>query len=99
MPICQNCHCRWTWKQMFKKQYNFSGEMTCPYCGAKQNYSKKTKKWSGIIPIISIIVMMTGNLIFGPSPIWVFLLLSLIPLYFILFPFFAEISNEEEHLF
>lgn len=96
LPTCQKCQKRWTWKQMFKKQFNFSGEMTCPYCGEKQYYTKQTKKWSGIISVIAVTIIMTCNLIFGPSYVWLILLWLLLPLYFIVFPFFIRLANSDE---
>ncbi|NLI69175.1 MAG: hypothetical protein GX374_11090 [Bacilli bacterium] len=99
MPVCNKCHRRWTWKQMFIKQFNLSGEMTCPYCGTKQYYAKRTKKWSGIIPTSAIVLIMGGNLVFGPSYLGLFFLVLFLPLYLLIFPFFVRLTDEEEPLF
>lgn len=75
------------------------GEIKCPYCGEKQYYTKQTKKWSGIISAITVMSIMTANLIFGPSYIWFILLLLFLPIYLLVFPFVAKLSKHEEHMF
>src|SRR5699024_3349428 len=99
MPTCQNCRITWTWKETFNKQYNLMGEMTCPYCGEKQYYSAQYRKRGGIIPLVMISLIMLGNLLFGPSVYALIALFSLIPVIFIVSPFFIELANEEEPLF
>jgi len=98
MPTCQNCYNKWSWKQTFKKSFILIGGMTCPYCGEKQYPTARMRKRSTIIPFIVPLILL-GNLFFGPSYIILFSLLGLIPLVFITYPFFVELSNEEEPLF
>lgn len=99
MPTCKNCHNQWTWSQTFTRSFTLIGEMTCPYCSKKQYLTARMRKRSTIIPFILIFLIMFGNLLFGPSYIALFALLSLLPLVFIITPFFVELSNEEEPLF
>lgn len=99
MPTCKNCHNKWSWKQTFKKSFTLIGGMTCPYCGKKQYLTARMRKRSTIIPFIIISLIMLGNLLFGPSYVALFSLLGLLPLVFIINPFFVELSNEEEPLF
>lgn len=96
MPTCQSCRHDWTYKQMFKKQFNLYGEMDCPYCSEKQYYSARTRKLSSIIPFIIIALAMLGNLMIGPSYFGLILLLLLLPIFFVIFPFFVKLANEEE---
>lgn len=98
MPTCQNCHEKWNWKQTFKRSFTLGGGMTCPYCEEKQYLTARMRKRSTIIPFIISALIMLGNLFFGPSYIFVFTLLGLLPLFFGIYPFFVELSNKEESL-
>lgn len=98
MPTCQNCKNKWSWKQTVKKSFIIIYGMTCPYCGEMQYPTARMRKTSAIFPVIISFIML-GNLLFGPSYVALFALLGLIPLLFIINPFFVELSNEEETLF
>jgi|SRR5699024_101688 len=98
MPTCQNCGEKWTWSQSVKRSFQLGGGMPCPYCGDKQYYSARMRKRSSITLFIIPLILL-GNLFFGLSIITVIILLSIIPIYTFLFPFFMELSNEEEALF
>lgn len=98
MPKCQSCGKRWTWGESVKRSFQLGGGMLCPYCRNKQYYSARMRKRSNITLFI-IPLILVGNLFFGPSIITVIILLSIIPVYTLLFPFFMELSNEEEPLF
>ncbi|GAA3720817.1 hypothetical protein GCM10022378_08640 [Salinicoccus jeotgali] len=50
------------------------------------------------MPIVIFLILL-GNLFFGPSYIALFAILGVIPLAAIIYPFFVELSNEEEHPF
>ncbi|WP_200411805.1 TIGR04104 family putative zinc finger protein [Virgibacillus salexigens] len=97
MPTCQNCHNKWSWKQTFKRTFTSDG-MTCPYCEDKQYLTSRVRKGSAIIPFIMITLIMLCNLFFGPSFIFFFALLGVIPLFFVIYPFFVEVSNKKEAL-
>lgn len=98
MPICQNCHQKWSWGESFKKSFTFGDIVTCPYCKERQYFTARMKKRSGIIPILVPIIMLI-NFIVGPSYIGLFVLLSLIPIFFVVYPFMMELSNDEQPLF
>ena len=99
MPSCQNCHNKWSWKQTVKKTFSAIGGMTCPYCDEKQYITARTRKRSAVFPLTIVPLIMLGNLYFGPSYLSLSALLVLIPLVFIIYPFYVEFSNEEEPLF
>ncbi len=99
MPTCQHCRHQWSWKQSFKKSFTLGTGMTCPYCGEKQYLAARTRKRNTIFPLIIVTLIMLGNLFFGPSSVFLFALLGFIPLFFGIYPFLIELSNEEEPLF
>lgn len=99
MPVCQNCHYKWSWKETFKRSFTFGNAMICPHCEEKQYLSARLRKRSTIIPFMIISIIMLCNLFFGPSYFYVITLISLLPLFFGIYPFFVELSNEEEPLF
>src|SRR5699024_1779745 len=96
MLTCQNCNNKWIWKLIFKKSYISFGGMTCPYCGKKQYQTKRSSKRITIIYFTIFFLIILHNIFFGPSCIAFFTLLGLIPLFFIINPFFIDLSNEEE---
>lgn len=98
MPTCQNCQEKWTWSQALRRSLQLGGGMPCPYCGEKQYYSARMRRRSGFVSFIIPLVLF-GNLLFGPSIISVIVLLSLVPIYLLVIPFFMELANEEEPLF
>lgn len=98
MPTCQNCHHKWSWKQTFKRSFTLGGGMTCPYCEEKQYVTSRVRKKSTIIPFIIMALIMLSNLFFGPSYIFLFALVSLMPLFLWIYPFFIELSNKDESL-
>ncbi|MBY7143978.1 hypothetical protein KFZ56_13175 [Virgibacillus sp. NKC19-3] len=98
MPTCQNCHHKWSWKQTFKKSFTLGGGMTCPYCEEKQYITPRTRTRSTIITFIIIALFMLSNLFFGPSYIFFFVIISVLPLFLVTYPFFIELSNKEEPL-
>ncbi|AOV08135.1 TIGR04104 family putative zinc finger protein [Sporosarcina ureilytica] len=98
MPTCQNCHRRWSWKQPFNKSFTLIGGMICPYCGEKQYLTARMRKRSALMPFIIVPLILVGNHFLGPSYVAIFAFLGLLPLFFIINPFFVELPNEEEPL-
>ncbi|GAB3803486.1 TIGR04104 family putative zinc finger protein [Virgibacillus kimchii] len=97
MPICQNCHHKWTWKQTFKKSFTLDTGMKCPNCDIKQYMTSRARKRSTSIPFIVPLIML-GNLIFGTTYFALIALIILIPVIFGIYPFIIELSNKEEAL-
>lgn len=98
MPTCQSCFEKWSWKETFKKSFTLDIGMKCPYCNKMQYYSSRFRKRSSLIPFIIITLIMLGNFIFGPSYIFFLTLIGLFPLFMGVYPFFVELTNEEEPL-
>lgn len=99
MPTCQNCQRQWNWKQTFKNSFILIGGMTCPSCEEKQYLTSRMRKRSMIIPLIVIFLIVLGNLLFASSYVYMFAIFVLLPLFLVIYPFFVELSNEEEPLF
>jgi len=97
MPICQNCHHKWTWKQTFKRSFTLDTGMKCPSCEEKQYMTSRARKRSTAIPFLVPLIML-GNLIFGSSYFSLIALIIFIPFIFVLYPFIMELSNKEEPL-
>lgn len=99
MPTCQNCQRQWNWKQTFKNSFILIGGMTCPSCEEKQYLTARMRKRGTIIPLIVIFLIVLGNLLFASSYVYMFAIFVLLPLFLVIYPFFVELSNEEEPLF
>ncbi|WP_368652468.1 TIGR04104 family putative zinc finger protein [Ornithinibacillus sp. 4-3] len=99
MPTCQYCGQKWSWKQTFKQTFRLDNRMTCSCCGKKQYLTKRARLKSTFIPFSMVTLVMISNLVFGPSYIAFFILLCLLPLFLGIYPFFVELSKEEEPLF
>ncbi|MFA1822515.1 TIGR04104 family putative zinc finger protein [Virgibacillus oceani] len=95
MPICQNCHHKWNWKQTFKRSFTLDNGMTCPYCEEKQFLTSRARKRSTAIPFLVPLIML-GNLIFGTTYFSLIALIILIPFIFGIYPIIIELSNKEE---
>lgn len=96
MPVCKRCEKKWSWKQTIKYSVTLSVKMNCPHCGEVQYNTARSRKRSTIVGGILISTIMLCNIFFGPSYIFLMMLISLIPLWIIVFPFMMELSNEEE---
>ncbi|RYG71989.1 hypothetical protein EU245_12270 [Lentibacillus lipolyticus] len=98
MPVCQHCGTNWTWKQTMKRIMKFGLRMKCPHCCEWQYESTASKRRSGflgmlplplifILPIFDVSLMMT-----------VFIAAILSVGIMTVYPFFMQLSNEEEPL-
>lgn len=99
MPTCQNCQRQWNWKQTFKNSFILIGGMTCPSCEEKQYLTSRMRKRSMIIPPIMIVLIKLGTLILTPFHAYMLAIFVLLPLFLVIYPFFVELSHEEEPLF
>jgi CXXC-20-CXXC protein len=97
MPICDNCHHRWSWKQTMKKTISLDPGLTCPYCGEVQYQTQRSKVKGGFLNGILILFPLIINTFIDIPGIY---LLSLFPVIFILlmtlYPFTVEISGRGE---
>ncbi|MFD2761573.1 TIGR04104 family putative zinc finger protein [Lentibacillus juripiscarius] len=98
MPVCQHCSTEWTWKQTMKRMMKFGLRMKCPHCGEWQYESTASKKRSSMLgilpfPLIWILPMFNASTM---TAIFVggVLLVGMLSIY----PFFMQLSNEEEPL-
>ncbi len=98
MPTCQNCNRTWTWKQTFKKSFTLGSAIICPYCGANQYVTTRTRKISSMITTITIAVIMLMNVLFGPSLLFFVALIAATPTYLGIYPYLVELTNQEEPL-
>ena len=97
MPTCQNCNQKWSWKQTLKSSLTLATGMICPYCKEKQYVTSRTRKRSSLVGFIAPILMLL-NIFFGPSIAIVFILIVFFPLFLGIYPYWIELSNEEEFL-
>ncbi|WP_404405435.1 TIGR04104 family putative zinc finger protein [Jeotgalibacillus malaysiensis] len=99
MPVCQNCHQKWSYSKAFKRIMWFNGAMECPHCGEKQYVTKNTRKRSAtlsglisFIVIFSVIILdfsLTGTAIFAA-------LVAIIAI--MIMPAGVRLSNNDEPL-
>lgn len=98
MPICNNCHHKWSWKQTVKKMFTLVPSMTCPFCKQKQYQTRRSKRKAASINMLSLVPLLL-NLLFDIPTV---LILSLFPILFLFLisinPFLIQLSNEEEHM-
>ncbi|WP_338025379.1 TIGR04104 family putative zinc finger protein [Caldalkalibacillus thermarum] len=98
MPVCQNCGERWTWNQTFKRMFTLATSMRCPYCEKKQYLTTKSRRRSsfcGFVPPLTLLL----PIIFDASSLTTIIILIGTSLLMIgIWPFFIELSNQEEPL-
>lgn len=97
MPTCQNCDREWSWKQTFKKMFTLGTAMECPHCGEKQYYTKRARKRSAVVTLLTPFIILLN--LFDISP---YLLVGIYLVFGLsimgIFPFLIELSSEEEPL-
>lgn len=93
MPSCQNCGRKWSWKQTFKKSFTLDTGMICPYCEKKQSIAKGTRIKTALFTFIAITLVTVGSLLYGPSIVFVYIMIGLIPFFLVLYPFWVELRN------
>ncbi|OZU87113.1 hypothetical protein CIL03_18170 [Virgibacillus indicus] len=97
MPTCQNCSHIWTWKETVKKSFTLDTGMNCPNCWKKQYVTSRSRKKTAMFSFLAPALLLM-NLFFGSSVVILILLIASIPFFFGIYPFFLELSNEEEAL-
>ncbi|WP_404335342.1 TIGR04104 family putative zinc finger protein [Planococcus rifietoensis] len=98
MPICQNCHKQWSWKQTVKKMFTLDTSMICPHCGKKQLLTTQSKKRAGLLNFLTPLAMLFGVL-FNLSVITIFILIIASGVIVIAaYPFLVELTEEDEPL-
>ena len=99
MPTCQNCNQKWSWKQTFEKSFTMYTDtgMNCPYCNKPQYITTGTSIKTSMFTFAALSVMTFGSLIFGFSFVIAAISISFIPLFVLLYPFWVELSNKENH--
>lgn len=93
MPTCQNCSRKWSWKQTLKKSFNLDTGMICPYCEKKQEVTKGTRLITALFTFIVLTLVTIGSLLYGPSIIFVYILISAALLFVVLYPFWLELRD------
>lgn len=96
MPTCQKCGEKWSWKETLKVQFTLQHAKPCPYCGADQFVSRKTRNRSYVTTLIALLIIFTLNFTIGLSIVYILIVVAMIPLFIILYPFLIEFSNEDE---
>ncbi|MDY0409652.1 TIGR04104 family putative zinc finger protein [Virgibacillus soli] len=99
MPVCNQCQTKWTFGQTCRKMFTLNTSMTCPSCGESQYPTAKTRKKNTLILLILPITFIL-KLIFSLSPVTTLvILISTLIIAVSTYPFWLELSNEEEALF
>lgn len=98
MPICQNCHKQWSWKQTVKKMFTLATGIECPYCGNTQFLTTRSRIRSSIIAFFAPSIMLL-NIFVDLSLVAALILLggSFIAA-IAMYPFLIELTDEEEPL-
>lgn len=99
MPICTNCHNKWSWKQTMKKMMTLHSTMNCPWCEKEQYQSKRSKTRASIFNLIVFLPLLIQAFFDVPGVILLSLIPVLVAIIFIFYPFLIELSSKEEFLF
>lgn len=98
MPICQNCHQQWGWKQTVRKMFILDTGMICPHCGKKQFLTTESKKRAGLLNFLTPLVMLFGVLFDLPLSIILIMIFTSGLAIFAAYPFLVEFTDEEQAL-
>lgn len=95
MPVCQNCHEQWSWKQSIKAGFTLDVRLTCPHCGSKQYLTAKARKKTNMVNFLIPFAILPGP-IFDLTPLVSFsIFIGTGILIVVVNPFLMELSNEE----
>src|SRR5699024_8516819 len=61
MPICENCHNEWTWKETFKRSFTLDSKMRCPYCDKDQYITQKSKLKTFFFNMIVLVINLKNT--------------------------------------
>ncbi|MBD7936528.1 MULTISPECIES: TIGR04104 family putative zinc finger protein [Cytobacillus] len=96
MPICQNCHHKWSWTQTFKRLFTMRRTLKCMYCGENQYQSVASKKVTCFLPLVSSFIIAFIYL-FNPSQTIVYLSSGFVFIIIcLLMPFFIRFINNND---
>src|SRR5690625_7868770 len=88
MPVCTNCHKKWSWKQTVKKTNSLYPKMTCPLCGAAQYHSRKSLRRGAFLNLMILLPLLI-QLFFDVPCIILLSLFSVLALFFFIFLLFS----------
>ncbi|WP_188456190.1 TIGR04104 family putative zinc finger protein [Virgibacillus oceani] len=97
MPACKYCKKEWSYSDTFRK--SFRNKMVCPYCH-NTNYITTKARWR--LNVISMPAIFAGVIlgIFDIPLTWsIPIAVLLLIISFCMYPFYMELSKEEEPLF
>lgn len=96
MPTCENCGKAWTWKQTVITLFRF--QLICPHCSKRQYLTATSKIKASMFGFIPIIVLPIRNLFHIPWWLLGLLMIPLLIISWISYPYIIEVSNEKEAL-
>lgn len=96
MPICQNCHQQWKWKQTVKKMFTLDTGMICPYCGKKQFLTSEAKKRNNIVIFFTPLIMLIGLIFSIPPEITLVLIVLNFFVIISVYPLMINLANDED---
>jgi CXXC-20-CXXC protein len=96
MPICQNCGCKWTWRETFAKMFTFKNIIRCPSCDTSQYISKKSRNQLSLFTVMPFLIWIPF-VSFGVPLVYI-LVLEFVSYALVLMgmPYLYKLSNEEE---
>ncbi|WP_186763918.1 TIGR04104 family putative zinc finger protein [Planomicrobium sp. CPCC 101079] len=99
MPTCQNCGHQWSWKTTFKKTLKINNGMICPFCGARQFATAKSRMRVGsLCSIIAPLLILSSYFLHLSAKELIAIGLPLTIAIILASPFLYELSNDEKPL-
>ncbi|RKD69609.1 CXXC-20-CXXC protein [Sinobaca qinghaiensis] len=99
MPECQYCFHTWSWWHVTKKSFTIRTYMICPHCQTEQYPTARTRKLSSGFSFLGVLMIVLLNFFLGPSAASILAFFIVLPIYLSIFPWYLQLSNEEEALF
>lgn len=96
MPICEQCHEKWSWWETIRTTTTLNPTLICPYCDNTQYVTQRSRMQMTVLPLISLLPLLLSGftnlpkaIVLGPIPLLAIFALSL-------YPFLVHVGNEDE---
>lgn len=96
MPVCTNCHHRWSFRETLRAMYTLKPSMTCPNCKQEQHLTSASRKRGAYMSFLSLIPMLLN--VFLEVNWWTVIggVLLVAAVFHLIYPRMIELTDEEE---
>src|SRR5690625_656369 len=96
MPECTHCGKKWKWSEAIRRIFSLGTAIICPYCDKKQYLTNQSRRKMGIMHMLLPLLILLPIFIDISFPIALGMFAAAAIIVFSIYPFFMELTDEEE---